>query len=188
VADVSGHGTPAAVIMAVTHSIAHTLHEAPQPPSRLLAFVNDHLTARYTGNNGTFVTAFYGIYDCHSRTLTYANAGHCPPRIHRAGNGILESMDQSQQLPLGIQGGQAYVDCIEHLKPGDSLFIYTDGITEARDPTGEFYGLAQLDDVLLTRGERTAQQILDDALRSLEAFTQDTAANDDRTLLAVTIR
>jgi sigma-B regulation protein RsbU (phosphoserine phosphatase) len=188
VADVSGHGTPAAVIMAVTHSIAHTLHDEPQPPSKLLAFVNEHLTARYTGSNGTFVTAFYGIYDCPSRTLTYANAGHCPPRIHRAGNGILESMDQSPQLPLGIQCGQKFVDCIEHLAPRDSLFIYTDGITEARSSSGEFFGLTQLDEVLVGNGARTAQQLLDNALRALNSFTGDLAATDDRTLLAITIR
>jgi sigma-B regulation protein RsbU (phosphoserine phosphatase) len=187
-ADVSGHGTPAAVIMAVTHSIAHTLDEQPQPPSRLLSFVNHHLTERYTGSNGTFVTAFYGIYDCPTRTLTYASAGHCPPRIYRAGNGLLESMDQSRQLPLGIEGGQTYTDCVEHLKPGDAMFIYTDGITEARSPQGEFYGLERLDEVLLHDQNRCAAQLLDDALGSLSRFTQGTAATDDRTLLAVAVR
>jgi phosphoserine phosphatase RsbU/P len=187
-ADVSGHGTPAAVIMAVTHSIAHTLHDKPQPPSRLLAFVNHHLTERYTGSNGTFVTAFYGIYDCPTRTLTYASAGHCPPRICRSGNGMLESMDQSRQLPLGIECGLTYTDCVEQLMPGDSLFIYTDGITEARCPQGEFYGLERLDEVLLQRKNRPAAELLTDALSSLRHFTSGTAATDDRTLLAIAVR
>src|SRR5205085_8839936 len=62
IADVSGHGTPAAVIMAITHSIAHTSTDPKTPPSRLLAFVNDRLAAGYT-ENGNFITAFYGIYD-----------------------------------------------------------------------------------------------------------------------------
>jgi len=190
-ADVSGHGTPAAVIMAVTHSIAHTHHGEPQPPSRLLSFVNDHLFARYTSSNGTFVTAFYGIYDCNTRTLTYASAGHCPPRIRRAGNGMLESMDQSRQLPLGIEPGETYHDVTEHLQPGDSLFIYTDGVTEARDPKGEFYGLEMLDQVLMcnTRSsDCSAKQLLDDALCSIEKFTNGTNATDDRTLLAVRVK
>ena len=186
VADVSGHGTPAAVIMAVTHSIAHTLEGEPQPPSKLLAFVNNHLTQRYTGNNGTFVTAFYGIYDCPTRTLTYASAGHCPPRIRR--NGQLESMDQSRHLPLGIECGQTYVDVVETLAPGDTMFIYTDGITEARAPKGEFYGLELLDEVLMKCNSCTAESLLQDALGSLQAFTQDKAATDDRTLLAVVVR
>jgi sigma-B regulation protein RsbU (phosphoserine phosphatase) len=188
VADVSGHGTPAAVIMAVTHSIAHTHQGAPQPPSKLLAFVNDHLSARYTSGTGTFVTAFYGIYDCPNRTLTYASAGHCPPRIRRGGNGLLESMDRSRQLPLGIEPNEKYVDIVEPLQPGDSLFIYTDGITEARSPEGGFYGLDLLDDVLMSRRDRTAKQLLDDALISLEKFSQAQTASDDRTLLAVVVK
>jgi sigma-B regulation protein RsbU (phosphoserine phosphatase) len=187
-ADVSGHGTPAAVIMAVTHSIAHTHHGEPQPPSRLLAFVNDHLTARYTSGNGTFVTAFYGIYDCGKRTLTYASAGHCPPRIRRAGGAALESMDRSQQLPLGIDTGESYVDVVEHLHSGDSIFIYTDGITEARSSRGEFYGLSLLDEVMLASQNRSARELLDDALKSLDDFTNRTSATDDRTLLAVVVR
>jgi sigma-B regulation protein RsbU (phosphoserine phosphatase) len=188
VADVSGHGTPAAVIMAVTHSIAHTHQGYPQPPSKLLSFVNDHLSARYTTGTGTFVTAFYGIYDCPTRTLTYASAGHCPPRIRRGGNGLIESMDLSRQIPLGIEPGEKFVDIVEPLLPGDSLFIYTDGITEARSPSGGFYGLELLDDVLMSRQNRTAQQLLDDALKSLDQFSQAETPSDDRTLLAVVVR
>ncbi len=186
-ADVSGHGTPAAVIMAVTHSIAHTHGGDPEPPSRLLSFVNHHLTARYTSNNGTFVTAFYGIYDPSTRTITYASAGHCPPRIRRAGNGMLESLDQSRQLPLGIEAGETYADVVQCLKPGDSMFIYTDGITEARGRGGDFYGLSKLDEVLLARDTATAEELLGDALRSLDVFADGIAATDDRTLLAITV-
>ena len=89
IADVSGHGTPAAVIMAVTHSIAHSHRGPPDPPSRLIGFINRHLAARYTNGNGTFVTAFYGIYDPKTRTLTYANAGHNPPRHKRIGAAVV---------------------------------------------------------------------------------------------------
>ena len=186
-ADVSGHGTPAAVIMAVTHSIAHTHHGQPEPPSRLLAFVNDHLTARYIGGNGTFVTAFYGIYDTRTRVLTYASAGHCPPRIRRAGDGILESMDASRQLPLGIEPVETYVDAVEQLQPGDAILIYTDGVTEARAPSGAFYGVEMLDTVLTTAGDHRAQRLLDDALRSIQNFTQGINPTDDQTLLAITV-
>jgi sigma-B regulation protein RsbU (phosphoserine phosphatase) len=187
-ADVSGHGTPAAVIMAITHSIAHTHHGEPQPPSKLLSFVNEHLTARYTASNGTFVTAFYGIYDCPRRTLTYASAGHCPPRIRRAGDGMVESMDLSRQLPLGIEREATYVDIVEPLHSGDALFIYTDGVTDARSPGGDFYGLDLLDEILTRPGRRTAQHLLAEALQSLESFTHGKTATDDRTLLAVVVR
>jgi sigma-B regulation protein RsbU (phosphoserine phosphatase) len=186
-ADVSGHGTPAAVIMAVTHSIAHTHQGEPDPPSRLLAFVNDHLTARYTSGKGTFVTAFYGIYDPVTRTITYASAGHCPPRIRRAGNGILQSLDQSRHLPLGIETPETYRDIVAHLLPGDSMLIYTDGVTEARNAAGEFYGLEKLDDVLMGRQGGSAADLLTDALRSIETFTGGRTPTDDITLLAVQV-
>lgn len=75
IADVSGHGTPAAVIMAITHGIAHTYPGPPDPPSKMLNFVNHHLATRYTTDSGAFVTAFYGIYDPTNRTLNYSSAG-----------------------------------------------------------------------------------------------------------------
>lgn len=187
-ADVSGHGTPAAVIMAVTHSIAHTLSGPPAPPSRLLAFVNQHLTARYTGGNGSFVTAFYGIYDPINRSLVYSSAGHCPPRIKRGGNGILQSLDQSRQLPLGIETGTAYGDCTTPLHPGDALLLYTDGITESRNPAGEFYGLSRLDEVLVKHQSASAAELLGQTLQSVHDFTATRTATDDRTLLAICVR
>jgi sigma-B regulation protein RsbU (phosphoserine phosphatase) len=97
IADVSGHGTPAAVIMAVTHSIAHMLSEPPLPPSRLMNFVNRHLTQRYTNGSGTFVTAFYGIYDPADGTLSYASAGHPPPRVLRGDT--IRTLDGHRNLP-----------------------------------------------------------------------------------------
>lgn len=84
IADVSGHGTPAAVVMAIMHSIAHSYPGPADPPSEMMKYLNTKLTERYMGNSGTFVTAFYGIYDPATRKLTYSSAGHNPPRIVRA--------------------------------------------------------------------------------------------------------
>src|SRR5205085_5870619 len=117
VADVAGHGTPAAVLMAVTHSIAHTHHEEPEPPSRLMTFINRHLSARYTNSNGSFVTAFYGIYDPATRRITYARAGHNPPRI-RHNNGEIVSLARGDNLPLGIDADEVFCDVTETLEVG----------------------------------------------------------------------
>ena len=188
-ADVSGHGTPAAVIMAVTHSIAHTLVGEPAPPSRLLQFVNEHLTARYTGGKGTFVTAFYGIYDPATRTLTYCSAGHCPSRLYRRRNCETVSLDQSRHLPLGIEAEEAFTDATVTFSPGETLLLYTDGITEARDPMGEFFGVQRLDDLLacIKIGD-SAQDTVDRVLDAVKCFSGDVPAGDDRTLLAVRCR
>ena len=87
IADVSGHGTPAAVLMAVTHSLAHGFPGPHDPPSALLAKVNDQLATLYTADNEAFVTAFYGLYDPGTRRLSYSSAGHNPPRLMRCSRG-----------------------------------------------------------------------------------------------------
>jgi sigma-B regulation protein RsbU (phosphoserine phosphatase) len=187
IADVAGHGTPAAVIMAVTHSIAHALHDPPQPPSRLISFLNQRLAAHYTNGNGKFVTAFYGIYDPSHRTLTYCNAGHNPPRHKRGGSSVIGSLEAAVNLPLGIEPDEDYCDITQHLKVGDTLVLYTDGITEARAPHSELFGQERLDQTLLKSTGR-AEKILQNILQAVEDFTGGAAPNDDRTLLIANVK
>ena len=104
IADVSGHGTPAAVLMAIAHSIAHAELEPPRVPSQMLDHLNGRLFQRYTNDARTFITAFYGVYDPSSRELTYACAGHHPPRVKRCEDGSIFSLDGVAGLPLGIRG------------------------------------------------------------------------------------
>jgi sigma-B regulation protein RsbU (phosphoserine phosphatase) len=191
VADVSGHGTPAAVLMAVTHSIAHTLTGPPMPPSRLMTFINHHLTARYTTDSGHFVTAFYGVYDPVTRTLSYSTAGHNPPRLRRAGEDRVRGLGGHVSLPLGIDAGETYRDATERLGPGDVLVLYTDGITEARGPDGDMFGVERLDRVLLdpdNEGCASARDLLASVLSDLRRFTDGRPAGDDRTLLVLRVR
>ena len=185
-ADVSGHGTPAAVLMAVTHSIAHTYGGPPTPPATLLNFVNQHLAARYTNGNGTFVTAFYGIYDPRNRTITYANAGHNPPRHKRAGSIVLGSLEGGINLPLGIDPDEAYADCAQRFWPGDALIFYTDGITEARARDGELFGPERLDRILLA-GDADATALAAETIRAVESFTGGAPPTDDRTLRGASV-
>ncbi len=102
VADVSGHGTPAAVMMAMTHCITHMRPSTLRQPSEFLEFLNQQLTSRYTSNSGHFVTAFFAIYEPETRTLTYASAGHNPPRLRRRNNRTVTPLDKANFLPLGI--------------------------------------------------------------------------------------
>lgn len=183
IADVSGHGTPAAVIMAVTHSIAHMLTEPPMPPSRLMNFVNRHLTTRYTNGSGTFVTAFYGIYDPANRTLSYSSAGHPPGRVLRCGT--IRALDGERHIPLGIDADEQYVDCHAQLEPGDTLVLYTDGITEARNPQGEMFGEERLDQSATCKG--SAGETLASILAGLDEFRSGRMLSDDCTLLVARI-
>jgi len=138
IADVSGHGTPAAVVMAVTHCIAHTHPGPPAPPGRVLDYLNHHLATRYSQLSSTFVTGFYGIYDPATRLLTYSCAGHNPPRLKRHRDGSLHSLDEAGGYPLGIFDEGAYSEAALPLESGDQLIFYTDGMTEAHNTAARF--------------------------------------------------
>ncbi|MCS7032906.1 MAG: serine/threonine-protein phosphatase, partial [Phycisphaerae bacterium] len=187
IADVSGHGTPAAVLMAVTHSIAHGVPGEPDPPSRLLGHVNRQLTRRYTAGNGTFVTAFYGIFDPATRGFTYACAGHPQPRVKPCdGRCAAVKLDQSLSLPLGIIADEPYHDATITLHPGDVLVLFTDGITESRSPTGEMFGIERLDQAVGGCGNDT-EQMIRSILLALEDFTDSAAPADDQTLIVARV-
>lgn len=182
IADVSGHGTPAAVLMAITHSLAHAYPGPACPPSQMLDYVNDRLSATYTAEADTFVTAFYGVYDPAQRALHYASAGHNPPRLRRASGGPVVGLDDARGLPLGILPGARYAQDVEHLQVGDLICFYTDGITEAVGPDGGMYGLDRLD-AALARAEGDADAVLRTLLEDLAAFTGAIPQADDQTVL-----
>lgn len=187
IADVSGHGTPAAVMMAVTHSIAHTYPGSPERPADMLDFINHHLATRYTTDFEAFVTAFYGIYDPATRALTYASAGHNPPRLKRCEDGSVHSMDGVGNLPLGVTDEMRYDQTTHMLRPGDQIVFYTDGITEANGPDGvSMFGLERLDEAL-ENCHLDADGLIHAVLEAVERFTAGAPAADDRTLLVAKV-
>jgi len=186
IADVSGHGTPAAVLMAVTHSLAHG-HVGPHnPPSVLLEQVNRQLANLYTTDNEAFVTAFYGLYDPATRLLTYSSAGHNPPRLMRCDQGFIESIDGARSLPLGLFAEEAYENATLDLHPGDQITFYTDGITEAAAADGTMFGMGRLD-AILSRCGGNAQDLVNDVVAEVRAFSEGISPADDQTLIAVVV-
>jgi len=186
IADVSGHGTPAAVVMSITHGMVHTYSGPSDKPSQLLTYLNDKLYQRYTTNIGGFVTAFYGIYDPATRSLEYSSAGHNPPRIKRCTDGSIISLDEAQALPLGIADGVEYINAEHTLVPGDQVVLYTDGITEAMDPQGHMFGTERLD-MGLANCMLTADGLIETVIGGVNDFTANHPADDDRTLLVAKI-
>jgi sigma-B regulation protein RsbU (phosphoserine phosphatase) len=186
IADVSGHGTPAAVLMAVTHSLAHTFPGSHMGPGELLEHINRHLATLYTVQSDTFVTAFYGLFDPRDRSLTYASAGHNPPRLKRCQDGSLALLNGTRGLPLGILPTEKYGEKTHQLMPGDQLVLYTDGITEAQNAAGEQFGLGRLDKVL-EHCNISVRDLLRSVLDALEEFTAGEPAHDDRTLLVAKV-
>ncbi|MCC6428005.1 MAG: SpoIIE family protein phosphatase [Phycisphaerales bacterium] len=187
IADVSGHGTPAAVLMAITHAISHLIPGGPHPPEHVMGFINRQLSSRYTTDGGSFVTAFYGVFDEHARTLTYANAGHPSPLwkcVCECDAGELPS-DQAG-LPLGIMADAQYTPQMVELSAGDAVLLYTDGISEARNPTGEMYGVTRLHRAMaLATAQKQPMPVLVEDLRT---FCAGAPAGDDRTMLLAQVR
>jgi sigma-B regulation protein RsbU (phosphoserine phosphatase) len=186
IADVSGHGTPAAVLMAVAHNLAHTFSGPPHSPAKLLEFLNYHIATRYNVRSEMFVTAFYGIYDPATRTLNYSSAGHNPPRLKRCQDGTLAFLDGVGGLPLGVMANEKYQECRLSLIPGDQLVIYTDGITEARNPEGKLFGVERLD-AALEQCTYQADYLLKEVLSAVEHFAAGQPADDDRTMIIARI-
>ena len=185
IADVSGHGTPAAVLMAITHSIAHTCCDPPAPPGRLLAALNQRLASVYTANSGQFVTAAYAVYDPATRQLTYASGGHPPPRL-RLRDGRIEGLDGKAGLPLGIEMDVVYPESRRVLSAGDTIVFYTDGITEARAAGGDLFEMSGLDRVLAD-SDGTPENVIERTLAAVHQFTGGGPAADDRTLLVAQV-
>jgi sigma-B regulation protein RsbU (phosphoserine phosphatase) len=186
IADVSGHGTPAAVMMAITHSLAHSLPGPADPPAELLGYVNRKLFDRYTASNEVFVTAFYGVFDPVGRTLTYSSAGHNPPRLKRCGENTVESFEEVGGPPLGLMDDLEYEQTTLSLRPGDILAFYTDGITEAMDAKNAQFGVGRLD---LTLGCccLDPEEIKGAVIKSVDDFTGGHPPEDDQTLLVAKV-
>jgi sigma-B regulation protein RsbU (phosphoserine phosphatase) len=181
IADASGHGAPAAVLMAMTHSITHTLPD-PVRPGELLTHLNAHLARRYTRPTGSFVTAFYAVFDPSSGTLTYASAGHSPPRLRRR-DGTLAALNRAQRLPLGIKPDEVYPEQSMPLLDGDRAVLFTDGVIESVNAEGDVFGTGRLDEALTDEG--TAEAMLRNVLDLWNDFTAGVPSTDDRTLVVV---
>src|SRR5262249_17937012 len=179
-ADVSGHGTPAAVVMAMMHTLMHAFPGPPMPPARVLAHLNRHLLAM--APEGMFATAFYGVYDPHYRRLRYASAGHPPPRWRRS-NGCIHGVEGAPGLPLGVLEEDFWSEQELTLVPGDALILYTDGILEGTNAQGEAFGRAGLDNALRL-GPVRAGALVQHLERHYQAFCNGAPEMDDRTLLA----
>jgi sigma-B regulation protein RsbU (phosphoserine phosphatase) len=187
IADVSGHGTPAAVVMAITHAVAHAQPGSHTPPAALLHYLNNELSRAYT-KDGTFVTAFYAVIDPKSRTLSYSSAGHNPPRLAR-GDKVC-SLDEVGEIPMGLADGQTYSQATVQLKPGDLLLMYTDGVVEAMSPAesgSELFGMPRLDDVLRSCLTGTAEDAIRCVQEQLTVFCAGATPTDDQTLIALRV-
>jgi len=186
IADVSGHGASAAVVVAMLHALLQTpRHACPRvssSPAEVLCYLNEELSQTVVG--GQFVTAFLGVLHKPSRKLRYANAGHNPPRLLRAGCRAPVSLKEEAGLPLAILPEQTYVEHVMQFSAGDRLLLYTDGITETFNARREMFGMEGID-AALDCCSRTADQLVRTIVTRVSEFAGGRPPADDRTIIAI---
>jgi serine phosphatase RsbU (regulator of sigma subunit) len=133
-----------------------------------------------------FITMFYAIYDADSRQLSFASAGHNPPLLWRAKDGTYERLD-ADGLILGIKRGVHFEERQVRLYPGDVLLLYTDGITEAETPEGEFFGEERLISLFADNHRLAPAQIIDNLLQQARLFAGTQHFNDDVSLVVLQV-
>ena len=184
IADVSDKGMGAALYMALSHTLFRTYAtEYHTRPELVLSIANGRILS--DARAGLFVTVFYGILDPATGTLTYCNAGHNPPYLLSAQN-----RDTVQTLPktgmvLGVVEDATWKKETVRLAPGDVLVLYTDGVTDAENEQGAFFGLERLLQIAQANLGRSAQDTQDALLAGVHEFMGDAPQFDDITLVIV---
>ena len=194
IADVSGHGPAAAVVMALLRGALWSLPDRAavlQRPSLALAYLNQQLCD--TPIEASFVTAFMAVYDPQQHTLTYARAGHPPPlrRTQRNNHISIDTLDGEGGVPLGVLEGEVYPDHQADIEPGQTLVLFTDGITETRagdsrssGGVGEMFGVQGIEAVL-RQANQSAQQTTDALLTAATRHLAGAKPGDDQTVVVM---
>jgi sigma-B regulation protein RsbU (phosphoserine phosphatase) len=182
IADVSGKGVPAAIFMAVSRTLIRATGIRGVSAAECMTYSNVLLAKESV--NCMFVTVFYGIYNIKTGEVTYTNAGHNPPYLLKA-NGSLKSLGNSKNIAAGVMEDIPFTEETLQLEPGDTLLMYTDGVTEATDTEEKEYGEARLEALLKQSTQADCQQIIDNVKADVKAFVGEAEQSDDITLLAL---
>jgi sigma-B regulation protein RsbU (phosphoserine phosphatase) len=174
IGDVSGKGVPAALVMAVARSTFRMLIVRESAPERIITAMND--TMAQDNEYNMFITMFVGVLDLPTGRLRYSNAGHKAPYVDG------KPLPVDSNLPVGAFSNYRFSSQEVEIPSGATIFLYTDGLTEAEDAQHNQYGTARMEEHLKAD---TARQLIEGMTASVKAFVGDTEQNDDLTMLAI---
>ena len=181
IADVSDKGVPAALFMMSTKILLNYRAQQGGSPSEILHSVNDQICKN---NSEMFVTVWLGILDLNTGVMTCSNAGHEYPFI-RGRDGVFRKLKDKHGIVLGAMEYARYKDYEIQMMPGDAVFVYTDGIPEANNADGEFYGLERMESALNSHADRDPEGVLQGMREDVNSFTGEARQFDDMTMLCV---
>jgi serine phosphatase RsbU (regulator of sigma subunit) len=177
--DVAGKGSPAALLMALLLAVLRTLVDEELEPPELMRRLNAQICRHSPGSR--FITLFYAVYTPSAGRLIYVNAGQTPPLLRRQ-DGRFERLEGTG-IALGMFEGSTYAAAETLVGPGDTLVLYSDGITEAEDPEGRPFEEAGLEQVVTTYSAFDAAELGRETVRAVERYAHTTRFADDLTVL-----
>lgn len=185
IGDVSGKGVPASLFMAITRTLIKAKAAQGLEPGTLLTRVNEDLCI--DNDASMFVTLFLGILDVRTGEILYSNAGHNPPLLKRKA-GALEKIQGTGGTALGAMEDLVFKSRSVVLSPGDVIFLYTDGVTEAFDAGGALFSDQRLIKDLSTVADGSVKDITESIMAAVKEFAKGAAQSDDITMLVIRFR
>ena len=183
IGDVSGKGAPSAMLMGVIHSLFRAFFAHQNSPAHVMKSINEN-SCRGNESN-MFVTLFIGVLDLPTGHLRFCNAGHDKPIILLPDKAETESMECEAHLPVGVFDDVNYTEQSTYLQPGSTLFLYTDGLTEAKNKERRQFGLERILTILGACAAQTPQAVVETVMQSVHEFVGDAEQSDDLTLLVI---
>ena len=182
IGDVCGKGIPAALFMVLSQTIIRSKASQYTSAAECMTEAN-HLLASYSVES-MFVTVFYVIYNTKTGHVTYCNAGHNPPHILRA-DGTVERLPKTKNVIVGVYDGVKYKEDTLQLEHGDTLVMFTDGVTEARNQAREEFGTERLNYMLSGLANTNCRQMVETVKAGLATFVDGAEQHDDITMLVI---
>ncbi len=183
IGDVSGKGVPASLFMAITRTLIKASTESLFTPDKILQRVNKTLTE--DNEACVFVTLFCGVLNIVTGELYYSNAGHNPPFITSASENKVSQLEVFPNMAAGVFPDVAYKLQQRTLKPGDTLFLYTDGVTEAMNLKEELFGAKRLQEILTKGVDLSPRDVCDLVLKEINTFSEGMPQADDITIMVL---
>jgi sigma-B regulation protein RsbU (phosphoserine phosphatase) len=182
IGDVADKGVPAALFMARAHALIMAEADSSTSPGDVLRFANGHITRLQ--KSAQFVTALYGTLNTTTGQFAYARAGHEPPLL-LSSNGKVQRVPHAAGMSLGLWDEITLDEQVVKLEKGSTLVLFTDGMTDCRDPKGTAFGLERISSTLSGLAGLTAQEVCDRLFNTLMSFQNGASQDDDVTLVAI---
>jgi sigma-B regulation protein RsbU (phosphoserine phosphatase) len=182
IGDVSGKGAPAALFMAMTRTLLRVTAQLGETPGKCFACMNATLGEQNVSS--MYVTLFYGVLNTRTGELQFGNAGHNPPYVVSS-DGSLRPLRQKSGPMVGVWEGFEYKTLTDRIAPGESLLLYTDGVTEAMDKNKEFFTEQRLEQLLSANALETPERLVLKVHAAVNDFAKGTPQADDVTVLAL---